>query len=516
MIGLIAVKEFRNNVVTPGFAVGLVLCLLLIPYTVYTGIQSYENRLARYETDLKTAENVYRKSHVYAQVNPLVVKPVSPLGIFCRGIAEQTGSKVQLDRKEKRVFSSDIVLLNENPFTGNFLPLDFTTALAILLSLLGILFSYDMLSREREDGTLKLALSNSLSRSAFFAGKMAGIFLTLLPTLLICFLSVFLLLQFAPAVRFTPSDYGRLIFLLLAGLVYFAFFVFLGGFISSRSRTSTASIIVNLFIWCFLLFLLPNAATYTGRNLAPVEDYRQMTFYLLQIDKTIHEQGKEIVETLKRENLELTGHFYCAGSDWDGGYLILFTPRSCMEYERRKKELMNPILLDNCDKKWAVQSAYLQQVYRQEKTVRYLSCLSPAGIFKQLAALLCRTGMDDEVSFTDQVRQFQDMFYGYFRQHGIFGSYAYFAIQKEEQFPKDWNEASEQASKWEKEVKRASTFDFSSFEYLNTDDLPRFAYVPPALGKALYGHIYLIAGILLMCVLLFWCAFVAFIRYDVR
>jgi hypothetical protein len=56
---LIAKKDFLINIVTPGFVVGLLLCLVLIPYTVFTGIQTYENRLAQYEIDSKAAEDVY-------------------------------------------------------------------------------------------------------------------------------------------------------------------------------------------------------------------------------------------------------------------------------------------------------------------------------------------------------------------------------------------------------------------------------------------------------------------------
>jgi hypothetical protein len=187
-----------------------------------------------------------------------------------------------------------------------------------------------------------------------------------------------------------------------------------------------------------------------------------------------------------------------------------------MEYERRKKELINPILLDNCDWKWAIQSAYLQQVYHQEKTVRYLSCLSPAGIFKLVAASLCRTGMDDETYFMDQARQFQDTHYGYFVQNKIFSSWAYFAIQKEEDFPNTWEEGGEQEGRWREEMKINPMYGYSSFGYLDTSDLPRFAYVPPTLGSELYEHVYLIAGILIACILLFWCSFVSFIGYDVR
>ena len=517
MTWTIAKKEFLSNIVTQGFIVGLALCLALIPYTVYTGIKSYENRMTQYEIDMKSAEDVYQKSQVYARVNPIVIKPVSPLSIFSNGILEQTGSKLRLDRKEKPVFSSDIVLLNENPFMGNFMSLDFTTALTILLSLLGLLFSYDMLSREKEQGTLKLSLSNPVSRSTFFLGKISGIFLTLIPILIICFLIIFLIIQFAPSVSFTAGDYGRIAMLTLMSLVYFSFFVFLGGFISSRTKSSTSSVIVNLFVWCFLLFLLPNAATYLGKNITKADDYKQLAFNTQQIDNEFWNQYEDLYKTVIDEgynpNLELT---MCSGWDWDGPHMMFFTLRWVMEAQRRFKELVNPVLLANSDKKWSLQSDYLQQIYRQEKTVRYLSCLSPAEIFKQLAALLCHTGMGSEINFMNQVRQFQDVHYEYFVQNKIYSSFAYMTPQKEEDFPDTREEANAKQSEWSRIAKPESTFDTSSFGYLDTSNLPRFTYVQPTLGADLKTQLFLIAGIVIVCILLFWFSFVSFIKYDVR
>jgi len=300
-------------------------------------------------------------------------------------------------------------------------------------------------------------------------------------------------------------------------LVYFAFFVFVGGFVSSRTESSTSSIIINLFIWCFLLFLLPNAASYIGKNITKTEDYKQLAFNTQQVDAEFwSQQYPEIHKTLQDEGLELTGWNYCSGGDWDGCPLVLFTPRSCMEYEHRRKELVNPILLANCDKKWAIQQNYLQRVYRQEKTVRYLSCLSPAEIFKQISASLCRTGMESEVNFMEQVRLFQDMYYGYFMQNGIFSSYAYFTMQKEQDFPETWEEADMQATTWRETARPESTFDFSSFGYIDTSMFPRFVYAQPTLGNDLQSQLYLLAGILIVCILLFWFSFVSFIKYDLR
>jgi ABC-type transport system involved in multi-copper enzyme maturation permease subunit len=517
MIWLIAKKEFQNNIIIPSFIVGLLLCLILVPYTVYTGIKTYENRLAQYEKDIKEAESIYRESQVFKQVNPLIIKYIQPLSIFSKGISEQTGSKVKLDSKQKPTFSSEIVSLNENPFLADFISLDFTTALAILLSLLGILFSYDIISQEKENGTLKLALSNSISRSVFYFGKITGVFLTLIPIITICFLLIFIIIQISPSIQFSMNDYGRIGMLILVSVVYFAFFVFLGGFISGCTKNSTDSIILNLFIWCFLMFLLPNTATLLGKNISKTQDYKQLEHNIELINKEFWDiQYNEIENTLKTENLALEGYNYCADGDWDGGFMIFFTPRSSMEYERRKKELTNPVLLNNSDKKWTIQSAYLQQLYQQEKTVRYFSCLSPSEIFKQVASSLCKTGMKSEVHFMDQVRQFQDVFYGYFLQNKIYASYAYFTPQKESDFPENWEEANNDAATWKEAAKPESTFDFSSFGYINTSGFPQFTYIQPTLGDDLINQIYLLAGMLIACILLFWLSFISFLRYDIR
>jgi ABC-type transport system involved in multi-copper enzyme maturation permease subunit len=519
MVWNIAIKEFRNNIVTPGFIVGLLLCITLIPYTIYTGIQSHENRLAQYEADVKEAKKVYDESPVYSFVNPVLVKPVSTLSIFSKGILEQTGSKIKLNKTEKPTFSSDIVSLNENPFMSAFMSLDFIMALAILLSLLGILFSYDMLSREKEQGTLKLALSHPISRSTFFLGKIAGTFLTLTPILIICFLVILIIIQFSPSVQFSAVDYIRIVILLLFSLLYFGFFVFLGGFISSRSKSSTSSIILNLFIWCFLLFLLPNIAAYLGKNITPADDYKQTRYSISAVDDTWWSvQQKEVDSILNNEFRRLNFNYYGNfGRGWEGTRLVMYATKSVLEYERRKKELVIPIIRQKCDEKWAIQSDYLQQLYRQEKTVRYLSYLSPAGIFKHIASVICRTDPGSETHFMNQTRQFHDAYYGFFEQNGIFYSYAYFTGMNESEFSDDLNHIRELKYQFDKEHADLQFSDYpSAMNKVDTGHLPRFTYVQPTLGNDLYEQLWLIAGIVIAYILLFWLSFVSFIKYDVR
>jgi hypothetical protein len=274
-----------------------------------------------------------------------------------------------------------------------------------------------------------------------------------------------------------------------------------------------------MFIWCFLMFLLPNAAAYLGKNISPVEDYKNLKYSLKEIDDHWRNvQSKEVQKTLENENLKGGLYGLHMDNDFDGAQILFYTPRYVMEYERRKKELCNPIILDNCSKKWTIQSGYLQQVYRQEKTVRYLSCLSPASILKYIAASLCRTGMESEVQFMDQARMFQDRFFEYYVQNKIFGSYAYFTSQDESTFPVDEVEAKEQAMGFVKNHPDARSFTdlYSALTKVDTRNLPRFEYAEPTLGTDLYEQLYLITGILIACILLFWLSYMSFIKYDVR
>jgi hypothetical protein len=232
--------------------------------------------------------------------------------------------------------------------------------LVIVLSLLGILFSFNLFSSEKEMGTLRLSLSNSMSRATFFSGKIIGIYLTLLPILIICFILVWIIILISPVIQLTINDYLRLSSLFILSLVYFSFFVFMGSFISSRTNKSSTSIIINLFIWVFLLFLYPNMITHFGRNIHTVKDYGEIQNQIASIEKTFWESMGEVNDQVKNEGLDRSGWNVCSG--WNYGPLqIYWTPRPTMQYERRMHELTAPKVMEYTSRKWMHQQEYLNE-----------------------------------------------------------------------------------------------------------------------------------------------------------
>jgi len=129
----------------------------------------------------------------------------------------------------------DVQLLTDDGFPRRGV-LDFVDIAAIVLSLLALLFSYDALTKEKEDGTLRQQMANPLPRSTLLAGKLAGILMTLLPVLVFCFLVGGLIVLLARDLAFSGREWGRLGLLAVVSLAYLVVFVLVGMLVSARPR----------------------------------------------------------------------------------------------------------------------------------------------------------------------------------------------------------------------------------------------------------------------------------------
>src|SRR5512136_2250953 len=232
MIGTLVKKEFLINLVSPRFVIGFVVCLVLIPFSILINISSFRERTGQYRIDRAAAAKAAAEVRVYSTLRPEVVLPPEPLSVFGKGLSGQVGNRIKIMLGEKPLLATGKTAAGDNPFLASFVSVDFVDIAAIVFSLLALLFSYDAFTREKEDGTLKLQMSNSLGRSTALAGKLLGILATLLPVLVFSFLLSALLILFSRDVPLAAGDWGRVVLLFGASLVYLAVFVFLGLLVS--------------------------------------------------------------------------------------------------------------------------------------------------------------------------------------------------------------------------------------------------------------------------------------------
>ncbi len=535
MIATLVKKEFLTNLVSPRFVIGFVLCLVLIPFSILINISSFRERTAQYRIDREAAEKASTEVRVYSKLRPEIVLPPEPLSVFGQGLAGQLGNRVRIRLGDKPFLAEGKTSAGDNPFLASFFSVDFVDIAAIVFALLALLFSYDAFSREKEDGTLKLAMANSLGRSTVLAGKLGGILATLAPVLVFSFLLSGLIVLVARDVAFAAGDWGRIGLLFAAGFVYLAVFVFVGLLVSARSRSSVTSLVVCLFVWVLLVFIVPAVSANFADSFVGADSRDNLDRVLRDLDA---KRDADISAAFKAQGLRQGYSCWWCFGDEDGGLETYGNSRDTFEGFRRRASISEPIRLDYADRKWAPAKAYLDSLSRQARAAERLSFLSPTGVFRAVASAVCRTDLAAHERHMDRTRRYRETFIGWLRGKDIFASFRWITPVDPATFR---SEDELIAARTGGEFKTAAEFEAwaskqtdirtrwlklgtvklagdgpTDFPFLDVSDMPRLTASRGSLFSGLESSALGLGLLLAEGVLLFYLGFVAFIRYDVR
>ena len=535
MIATLVRKDFLTNLVSPRFAIGFVLCLVLIPFSILINISGFQDRTAQYRLDRDAAEKAATEVRVYSALRPEVVLPPEPLSVFGKGLTDQVGNRVKVWLGDKPLLAAGKTAAGDNPFLASFFSVDFVDIAAIVFSLLALIFSYDAFTREKEDGTLKLQMANSLSRSTALAGKLLGIFATLLPILVFSFALSAVIVLLARDVVFSALEWGRIALLFALSLVYLAVFVFIGVLVSARSKSSVTSLVVCLFLWVLLVFIVPVVAANFAESFTGIASRDNLDRVLKDIDM---ERQEEIRRSFTAQGIpEGWSCWWCSSGD-DGAMEVYGSSRSDYEGFRRRAVISEPIRLAYADKRWASQKSYLDSLYRQADAAGTLSLLTPTGAFRAIAAAVCRTDLASHARRMDRIRQYRESFVRWLQAKDIFSSFAWLTPTdpatfltedqlvakrtggefKTEAAYEAWaSQQKDHRVRWSKlsAVKVAGDSP-DDFPFLDISDMPRFQGQAGGLLSGLESSVLKTGLLAVAAVFLFALGYVAFIRYDVR
>ena len=160
-----------------------------------------------------------------------------------------------------------------NPNLWDIMPdstdVDWGNIISIVLSLVAILFTFDAISSEKEHGTLRLVLSNNISRGAVLVSKFLAALLTIsVPFLIAALLNLFLLYT-SGSISLGASEWGRLGVVVSIAFVYLSIFLALGLLISSRVNHSSTSLTILLLLWTVWIILIPSTLGSLTSGLQP-------------------------------------------------------------------------------------------------------------------------------------------------------------------------------------------------------------------------------------------------------
>lgn len=267
----ILLKRLRLNFLTFRFWIGFLLLLFLSVPAALIGVGEYSRRLELYTArrDADLAEMKSEFIRMYLQTHLILHRPPEPLSILATGLGERFGSVVTIRGKygPSKMTSRDRsnFLL---PLSAGF---DYAFLAAVVLSLIAMFLAYDTIAGEREQGTLQLALANTIPRYRVLLGEYWGVTVSVSLPSAVAFLIVLMIISLEGAIEFNQEISLRLFLFFLYQLLFISTFVLLGLLISSLVRSSSTALMVAFLVWVALAVLYPNAAAWGCHFFKPLD-----------------------------------------------------------------------------------------------------------------------------------------------------------------------------------------------------------------------------------------------------
>jgi ABC-type transport system involved in multi-copper enzyme maturation permease subunit len=497
MLKTIIAREFLNNILDLRFIVSLVLCIVITIACVMILVHDYQQQMkdyyARVNIEDEILDNYAPAELVRLSLMVLIQKPPErfrPLIIGIQGNEDEDS-------------------FDYNPLPILFPALDFLFIVTIIMSLLAMLFSHDAIAGERQNGTLRLMISNSISRTTILFGKFIGGSASLIIPFILVLLAGVLYISVNPSIQWDGSVWLELALLTAASITFITLFYLLGLLVSSFSRYSSTSILNCLFLWVMLILVVPNVCTYISAQLCRIPSIKETETKQDEIKypalKAVRKHMNEAAEKFRLkygglfsefESMEYggIGTWHFLGREADSVHQKAAQQRAeedpefkAMmdafrgEYEMARKEF-NRILkeagFDELGRDLGRKSV------SQTKLAKNLACISPFANFVYIARDLTGTGLRS-LDYFERIKE-----------------------EYEEQFQSYAEEKISDARKKNPAIDEEY--------YLDVRDRPRFVFKEEALKDKL-GEVLPYWGILVLFnVVFFAAAFTGFMRYDVR
>jgi ABC-2 type transport system permease protein len=318
------------------------------------------------------------------------VLPPTPLAALSVGQSDLLPYYVKMttDAKETVLAAAEL----ENPhrlLAGRF---DLAFVLIYLYPLLILALTYNLLSVEKEQGTLVLALSQPVSLRTLAAGKVAlrfGLFVVAVVAMAAVAIIV-------GGVTLTAAGAGpRLLLWIVAVALYGLFWLAVAAAVTALGKPSATNAMVLAGIWLVLVVLVPSVLSMTATTMFPVPSRVEMIQAMRVASDEANAEGSKLLARYYEDHPELaTGDEQQAMNDFN---MVRVAVNS--EVERR----VGPVL-----------DRYARQLSAQQGIVTRARFLSPAILMQDALNDIAGTGTARHREFVKQVEVYHQRWRDYF------------------------------------------------------------------------------------------------------
>ena len=445
-------RELLDNLMTFRFAAAVFIMLLLIVANTAVLIQDHKRRLVGHNTAVEMHQRQLQEKKTYsAGMDKLLVdRPPNPLSILSSGFDKRLGNEVLASYGFVPTLWDAGMHGSDNPFMDMFASMDIVFILEVVLSLLALIFAYDALAGEYENGTLRLVLTHPVARGYILFAKYIGAMLCLLVPLLVSLLLAVILLVMSTSIFLSADDLLRIGGIILASIGYLSVFYLIGLLISAAVRRTSTALMLSMFVWGFFVLVYPNVILALISRPDAWEARTASTFNRIeQIWEEFDRERKHFLATddFPGEDwgLELRGWGSRYAYFWDNPRTLLYTYESVMEFHefgaddehkiphaQHHFSFLGPQVIETADRTWLIRKPVLENVYIHPANVeRIWLKLSPAGLYDAATQAWAGTDLHGIRDFFNAARQYRQQVIDYLYNKDAFGSRQWFSSDKE-------------------------------------------------------------------------------------
>lgn len=358
MILTVVLRELQQHVLSLRLHLVLVLLMVMFGLGTVSFIKMYKADQERYRQIHnahleKEREWAAKRLGLYmAQTRPMLLEPRASAFITDAG---EKMMPFQFWFTGFGVESFDVPNWASNDMLPSFRELSWAFIVSIIISFTVLIFSYDIVSGDRETGTLALAASNPAPRGVLLFGKYLGV---VLASVLVLLPGVILSLAILLAEKALVLDR-----ILLAEIAAFlgnaallaSCMAALGLLASTVTSRSNVSLLLCLCLWLASVVVVPNSVVYITGKLNPIESSRVV--------------ADRIAQEVKASNDRIA-----SAESQNGGVLTPIEQfRLYAKFNMQFKE-----------RELAIKDAWNSSLLEQFRFSRRLIALSPVCLFEQL------------------------------------------------------------------------------------------------------------------------------------
>lgn len=264
MFSALVGRELRSHLLTYRFGLSAVLLFTLVIGSALILGFTYDRQLAAYsETKSARAQKLSESTdfQTLRWQGMQQEKPPNAMSVFTVGLERELSRSVTISSNQPKLGRSKYA----SALYTLFPPPDLLYIINIVGSLLAVLFAFNAISADHEDGTLRLVMSNAVPRHMVLLAKWLGGYLALMVPFFCAVIMALALTSTFTAFQLTGQEWVAFAAMLGVAALYLSVFFTLALAISVYTRRSSTSLVVSFLVWVLLVLAIPNVAPIVAR-----------------------------------------------------------------------------------------------------------------------------------------------------------------------------------------------------------------------------------------------------------